>query len=75
MTVKSKTKDDEHETESETTEETASTEETRVCDAPHFLPMLTHLACTEPAPDPDRPPGAPGHQHRHQDGDAIYTWD
>lgn len=75
MTVKSKTKGDEHETAGETTEETVSAEETRLCGAPHFLPMLAHLTCTELAPDPDRPPGTPEHQHWHQDGDAIYTWD
>lgn len=49
-------------------------EEVPLCGAPHFLPMLAHLTCTEPAPDPDRPPGTPEHEHRHQDGDALYTW-
>lgn len=44
------------------------------CGVPHFLPTLAHLTCTEPAPDPDLPPGTPEHEHRHQDGDAIYTW-
>lgn len=74
MTVKSKAKDDAHEGESQAIGEPASAEETSVCGAPHFLPVLAHLTCTEPAPDADLPPGSPGHEHRHQDGDAIYTW-
>ena len=71
MTTKAKAKD-----EGETAEEPAKAEETPLCGKPHFLPTLAHLnlTCTEPAPDPDRPPGTPDHQHRHQDGDAIYTW-
>lgn len=50
------------------------TEEAPRCGAPHFLPMLAHVTCTRPAPDPDLPPGTPEHEHRHQDGDALYTW-
>ena len=46
-----------------------------VCGAPHFLPALAaQVTCTEPADDPDLPPGRPGHEHRRQDGDALYTW-
>ncbi|MGW0626439.1 hypothetical protein [Streptomyces sp. NPDC002758] len=70
MTTKAKAQ-----AETEPTEEPAKAKEaTPLCGAPHFLPMLAHLTCTEPAPDPDRPPGTPEHEHRHQDGDAIYTW-
>lgn len=73
MTTKPKVKDD-----SETAEVTAESarveEEAPLCGAPHYLPMLAHLTCTEPAPDPDLPPGSPEHEHRRQDGDAIYTW-
>jgi len=59
----------------EAVEAPAKVEETPRCGAPHFLPALAgHVACTEPAPDPDRPPGTPDHQHRHQDGDALYQW-
>jgi len=54
--------------------EPAKAEEVPQCGAPHFLPALAHVACTEPAQDPDRAPGTPDHQHRHQDGDAIYLW-
>jgi hypothetical protein len=61
-------------TDSETAGEQAKAEEKPSCGVPHFLPTLAHVTCTEPAPDPDRPPGTPDHQHRHQDGDAIYTW-
>lgn len=74
MTTKSKAKDGEGQDESQAIEEPASVEEVPACGAPHFLPMLAHLTCTEPAPDPDLPPGSPGHEHRHQDGDALYTW-
>jgi hypothetical protein len=46
-----------------------------VCGAPHFLPVLAaQVTCTEPPDDPDLPPGRPGHEHRRQDGDALYTW-
>ena len=73
MTTKAKGKADEDTTEA-TDEQPKAVEERAPCGAPHFLPALAHLACTEPAPDPDLPPGTPDHQHRHQDGDAIYTW-
>ena len=61
-------------TDSETAGEPAKAEAKPLCGAPHFLPALANVTCTEPAQDPDRVPGAPDHQHRHQDGDAIYTW-
>lgn len=59
----------------EATEEPAKVEdEAPLCGAPHVLPMLAHITCTLPAADPDLPPGTPEHEHRHQDGDAIYVW-
>jgi hypothetical protein len=73
MTMKAKAKDDEGET-TEATEEVVRVEEVPLCGAPHYLPMLAHLTCTQPAADPDLPPGTPEHEHRHQDGDAIYVW-
>ena len=46
-----------------------------LCGKPHHLPMLAgHVTCQRPAEDPDREPGTPEHEHRHEDGDAIYTW-
>ncbi|MFJ4932323.1 hypothetical protein ACIP8U_00430 [Streptomyces pseudovenezuelae] len=62
----------------EATVEPASDEEPKAevprCGAPHFLPALAHITCQRDAPDPDLPPGSPEHEHRHQDGDAIYVW-
>jgi hypothetical protein len=49
-------------------------EEGPLCGKPHHLPALAHITCQLDAPDPDLPPGAPEHEHRHQDGDAIYVW-
>ncbi|MFE9432863.1 hypothetical protein [Streptomyces sp. NPDC006640] len=70
MTMKDRTKD-----EGEAVEAPPKVEEGPRCGAPHFLPALAgHIHCTEPAQDPDRAPGTPDHQHRHQDGDAIYLW-
>jgi len=49
--------------------------EAPVCGKPHHLPMLAgHVACQLPPEGPDREPGAPEHEHRHEDGDAIYVW-
>lgn len=74
MTAKTKgTSNEEASTEAATLEAKAE-EVAPSCGAPHFLPALAHLTCMEPAPDPDLPPGTPGHEHRYQDGDAIYTW-
>jgi hypothetical protein len=70
MTTKAKAKD-----EGEMAEGPAKAEEAPPCGVPHFLPVLAHITCTGPAPDPDRPPGTPDHQHRHQDGDALYEWE
>ncbi|MFF4536555.1 hypothetical protein [Streptomyces aureus] len=71
MTTKAKGKGDEGETAAAPTE----VEEAPRCGAPHFLPALAgQVACSEPAQDPDRPPGSPDHQHRHQDGELIYVW-
>lgn len=70
MTTKDRAK-----SESETAEQPAKVEETPRCGAPHYLPALADVvACSEPAQDPDRAPGTPDHQHRHQDGDLIYVW-
>ncbi len=74
MTTKSRAKSDD-ETVVETADEPVKVEEQAPsCGTPHFLPNLSHVTCTEPAPDPDLPPGTPEHEHRHQDGDAIYAW-
>lgn len=48
--------------------------EVRLCGAPHFLPALAHIRCLRDEQDPDRAPGTPEHQHRHQDGDTLYQW-
>jgi hypothetical protein len=69
MTTKPKAKADE-----EPEEEPAKVEAVPACGKVHFLPALAHVTCTEPAPDPDRPPGTPEHEHRHEDGDLIYVW-
>jgi hypothetical protein len=59
----------------EATAEPATVEEQPLCGKPHHLPALAgHITCTEPAPDLDLPPGSPEHEHRHQDGDALYVW-
>lgn len=73
MTTKPKAKADEDSSEA-ATEESAKVEEAPACGAPHFLPMLAHVTCQLPAADPDLPPGTPEHEHRHQDGDAVYVW-
>lgn len=49
-------------------------EEAPECGVPHYLPALAHIRCQRDQQDPDREPGAPDHQHRHQDGDALYQW-
>lgn len=73
MTTKPKAKADEDH--AEVAEEPAKVEEqAALCGAPHFLPMLAHVTCQLPAADPDLPPGTPEHEHRHQDGDAVYVW-
>lgn len=74
MTTKAKAKDDEGETAAEPAKAEAVAEGPR-CGVPHFLPALAgHVACSRPAQDPDRAPGTPDHEHRHQDGDAIFAW-
>lgn len=73
MTTKPKAKADEDR--AEVAEKPAEAEEqAALCGAPHFLPMLAHVTCQLPAADPDLPPGTPEHEHRHEDGDAIYVW-
>jgi hypothetical protein len=43
------------------------------CGAPHFLPALAgHVTCQLGAQELE--PGEAGHEHRHQDGDALYVW-
>jgi hypothetical protein len=74
VTARSKAKDDGEAPEATSEAQQAGAEEAPKCGVPHFLPTLAHLTCTEPAPDPDRPPGTPDHQHRYQDGDALYVW-
>jgi len=70
MTTKDRAK-----SEGEVAAEPAKVEEAPRCGAPHYLPALAgSVACSEPAQDPDRAPGTPDHQHRHQDGDLIYVW-
>ena len=69
MTTKPKAKADE-----DTIEQATPVEEVPLCGAPHFLPMLAHVTCTQPAVDPDLPPGTPDHEHRWQDGDLVYVW-
>jgi hypothetical protein len=72
MTTKAKAQASEQAAEPATVEETKT--ETR-CGAPHHLPVLAgHVTCQLPAQDPDREPGSPDHEHRHEDGDTIYVW-
>lgn len=73
MTTKPKAKDDEGTAEA-TTRQATPAEATPLCGIPHALPQLSHVTCQQPAPDPDRAPGTPDHQHRWQDGDLIYVW-
>jgi hypothetical protein len=43
------------------------------CGAPHFLPALAgRVTCQLDAQELE--PGEAGHEHQHQDGDALYTW-
>jgi hypothetical protein len=75
VTTKAKARDDEQQAEQTEREgQTAAEAQETVCGRPHFLPALAHVTCTGPAPDPDLPPGAPEHEHRHQDGEALYLW-
>jgi hypothetical protein len=72
MTTKAKAQASEQAAEPAPVEETKSAAPT--CGAPHHLPLLAHVTCQLPAQDPDREPGSPDHQHRHEDGDTIYVW-
>ena len=72
MTTKAKAQAEEPAAEPASTDE-ATTEAPR-CGVPHHLPLLAHITCQLDAPDPDREPGTPDHQHKHVDGDAIYVW-
>ena len=69
MTAKSKATADD-----DTADEPVKVDERRLCGAPHYLPVLAHVTCLLPAQDPDCAPGAPDHEHRHEDGDTIYVW-
>jgi hypothetical protein len=47
--------------------------EVPLCGAPHALPLLAgHVTCQLDAQYLE--PGEAGHEHRYQDGDALYTW-
>jgi len=72
MTTKAKAQADSDT--AETADEPVTVEEAPLCGAPHFLPALAHITCTLSAADPNLPPGAPEHEHRHLDGDALYVW-
>lgn len=67
MTTKPKAQDAEAQTEQ------PAKAQTPTCGAPHYLPLLAHVTCQLDA-EPDLKPGDPGHEHRHQDGDALYLW-
>jgi hypothetical protein len=74
MTAKSRAKTDDEATDGQqAVREAPAKEPAPVCGKPHHLPQLAgHIACTEPAEELE--PGAPEHEHRYQDGDALYTW-
>jgi hypothetical protein len=80
VTTKAKpepTVDEQAEAEQAVQPEPAAVEQTVVegprCGAPHFLPVLAgHVACQLDAQYLE--PGEAGHEHRYQDGDALYTW-
>jgi hypothetical protein len=74
VTARAKAKADDETPEVASEAPPAEAEQAPPCGKPHFLPVLDHVTCQEPAPDPDRPPGTPEHEHRHQDGDALYVW-
>ncbi|MFB7288989.1 hypothetical protein [Actinacidiphila glaucinigra] len=45
-----------------------------LCREPHYLPVLAPtVTCQLPA-QVDLVIGDAGHEHRHQDGDALYVW-
>jgi hypothetical protein len=79
MTTKAKPEpavDEQGEGEQTAQPELKANEQTAVgprCGAPHFLPALAgHVTCQLDAQELE--PGDAGHEHRHQDGDALYTW-
>jgi hypothetical protein len=73
VTTKAKAKPDEQAAEPAAVEETKA--EAPRCGTPHHLPLLAgRVTCQLPAQDPDRAPGSPDHEHRHEDGDTIYVW-
>jgi hypothetical protein len=74
MTTKAKAKADDEAPEAVSEEQSAEAEQAPLCRKPHYLPVLAYVTCQKPAPDPDRPPGTPEHEHRHEDGDALYIW-
>ncbi|MFF7982294.1 hypothetical protein ACFZDK_24720 [Streptomyces sp. NPDC007901] len=74
MTSRTKAKAEDEAPQASSEAQPAEAEQPPLCGKPHFLPALVHITCQEPAPDPDLPPGTPEHEHRHQDGDALYVW-
>ncbi|MFD7609704.1 hypothetical protein [Streptomyces sp. NPDC059828] len=68
--TKAQTVDDQGSAE-EQAERPVEDEATR-CGAPHQLPLLAHVTCQLDAEELE--PGAAGHEHRHEDGDTVYTW-
>lgn len=71
MTTKAKADDKP----AEETQSKPAAEPVPACGKPHYLPMLAKqgIACQLDA-ELDLAPGEPEHQHRHQDGDALYNW-
>lgn len=75
MTTRTKAQPGEDEAPATDTAEQQAEVQAPLCGKPHHLPLLAHVTCQLPAPDPDRAPGTPEHQHRHQDGDTLYVWE
>jgi hypothetical protein len=77
MTTRKAKPDDEapaDETAEQPAAEPTQVEQMPACGKPHHLPRLAEegIACQLPAEELDL--GQPEHEHRHQDGDAIYLW-
>lgn len=76
MTTKSRAKPEGDESGTQATEESAVVEpvaeDVPLCGKPHHLPLLAQITCAKPAEELE--PGAPEHEHRHEDGDTVYVW-
>jgi hypothetical protein len=71
VTTKSRAKQGD-EPDIQTVEEPAA-EPLPLCGKPHHLPQLAlTITCAKPAEELE--PGEPEHEHRHEDGDAVYVW-